>query len=29
MKNKTLRLTFSEWQGGVNPPYYEGSLCDL
>ena len=22
---KTLRLTFPEWQGGVNPPYYQGS----
>ena len=22
---KTLRLTFPEWQGGVNPNYYMGS----
>ena len=25
MAKKTLRLTFSEWQGGMNPPYYAGS----
>ena len=30
MKKKTLRLTFPQWQGGVNPPYYEGSrILDL
>ena len=25
MTKKTLRLTFPQWQGGINPPYYEGS----
>lgn len=26
MTSKTLRLTFPQWQGGDNPPYYLGSL---
>ena len=30
MTKKTLRLTFPEWQGGINPPYYAGShILDL